>query len=93
MPPSFRLSEMTLSLWVPQAIYAAAALGIPDELSAGAKHSDELAGAIGTHPGATHRLLRALALLELCTGTENGGFELTPLGECLRSDSSGSVRS
>lgn len=93
LPPSFRLSEMSLSLWVPQAIYAAAALGIPDELAAGAKHSDELAGAIGAHPGSTHRLLRALALLELCTETANGSFELTPLGECLRSDSPDSVRS
>lgn len=33
MPPPFRITEMMLSVWVPQAIYAAAALGIPDELA------------------------------------------------------------
>jgi hypothetical protein len=84
---------MITSLWMPQAIHAAAALGIPDLLAAGPRRSDDLAAAAGAHPGALSRLMRGLAALGLCTATEDGAFELTPLGACLRSDTRDSVRS
>jgi len=35
LPPRFQLSRMISSLWVPQAIHAAARLGLPDALAAG----------------------------------------------------------
>jgi hypothetical protein len=84
---------MITSLWMPQAIHAAAALGIPDLLATGAKRSDDLAETVGAHAGALHRLMRGLVALGLCTATEDGAFELTPLGDCLRSDARDSVRS
>jgi SAM-dependent methyltransferase len=82
-----QLTRLILSLWAPQAIHAAAKLGVPDLLADGPKHSDELARAVGAHPGALYRLLRGLVVLELCVRTEDGAFALTPLGDCLRSDS------
>jgi len=91
--PSVRLTEMILSLWVPQTIYTAASLRIPDELALGPKRSNELASAVNAHPDAIDRLLRALVSLELCAKTSDGAFELTPLGACLRSDGPDSVRS
>jgi hypothetical protein len=93
LPPRFQLSRMISSIWVPQAIYAAAKLGLADALAAGPLTSDEVARAVSAHPGATHRLLRALATLELVRQQDDGRFELTRLGSCLTSDAPDSVRS
>jgi O-methyltransferase/methyltransferase family protein len=92
-PPRLQLTRLILSLWAPQSIHAAAALGIPDLLADGPRRSDELAQAAGAHPGALNRLMRALVALELCAQTEDGAFALTPLGSYLRSDSPESARS
>ena len=92
VPAPFRLSRMISSLWVPQAIHTAAALGLADAMAAGPRTSDDLAAAVGAHPGALQRLLRGLVALELCTTTDDGRFELTDLGSCLRSDTRDSVR-
>ena len=73
-------------------MHAAAELGIADLLAEGAKSSDELARATGAHPQALHRLLRALAAMEVLA--EGGGrFSLTPIGEEMRSErQAGSAR-
>ena len=93
VPTPFRLSRMISSLWVPQAIHTAAALGLADAMAAaGPRSSDDLAAAVGANPGALHRLLRGLVALELCSTTNDGRFELTELGSCLRSDTRDSVR-
>ena len=91
VPLPFRLSRMISSLWVPQAIHTAAALGLADAMAAGPRSSEDLAAAVGANPGALHRLLRGLVALELCTTTDDGRFELTDLGSCLRSDTRDSV--
>src|SRR5262249_47642361 len=92
-PPRLQLTRLILSLWAPQSIHAAAALRIPDLLAGGPRGSEELAQAAGAHPGALHRLMRALVALELCAQTEDGTFALTPMGGYLRSDSPDSARS
>lgn len=93
LPPSFQLSRMTMSLWIPQAIHAAAELSIADELASSPKDGNELAKTIGADPDATRRLLRALRLLGLVTEAADGTFTLTALGEPLRADAPDSVRS
>jgi orsellinic acid C2-O-methyltransferase len=75
------------------AAHAAAELRIPDLLASGPKHVDELARATGSHAPSLHRLLRALASLELCTEREDGSFALTPTGSLLRTDAPNSLRS
>ena len=45
VPAPFRLSRMISSLWVPQAIHTAAALGLADAMAAGPRTSDDLAAA------------------------------------------------
>ncbi len=92
-PPRLMLTRLILSVWAPRSIHAAAELGIPDLLANGPRRSDELAQAAGAHPGALYRLMRALVALELCSQTEDGAFDLTPMGHCLRSDSPDSARS
>jgi O-methyltransferase domain/Dimerisation domain len=93
LPLPFQLSRMVASLWVPRVVYAAAALGIADVLADGAKRSPDVAGAVGAHPGALRRLLRAMVVLELCTEADDDTFALTPLGACLRAGTRDSVRS
>src|SRR5262245_17840218 len=89
---SVSLSRLMSTLWVPPALFTAAALGIADVLAAHPQTSDDLATAVGAHPGALHRLLRGLVALELCTTTADGAFALTPSGAALRSGTSDSVR-
>ena len=93
IPAAFRLSRLMSCLWVPQAIFAAAALGLADALADRPRRSDDLARTVGTHPGALHRLVKGLVALELCTVTDDGAFALTPLGASLRVGTRDSVRS
>jgi hypothetical protein len=87
-----RLQTMISASWMAQATYVAAYLCLPDLLAAGPRTSLDLANASGTHPPALHRLLRALATLDLVRERDDGAFELTPLGGQLRQDVPGSLR-
>lgn len=71
---------------VSQALHVAATLGIADLLVGGARASDELAKATGTHATSLYRLMRALASVGVFRELDERRFELTPLGEHLRSD-------
>jgi O-methyltransferase domain/Dimerisation domain len=93
LPPTFQLSRMVASLWIPQTLHAAASLGVPDAIGPDGSTSDAVARAIGADAAGVERLLRAMVGLELCTQAEDGRFSLTPLGACLRADSPDSVRS
>ena len=91
LPPAVQLSQMIVSLWVPQAVHAAAELGLADVLSGGPLSSQATAERLGTHPDATERLMRALATLGLLSRTEDG-YALTELGRCLESRAPASRR-
>lgn len=93
VPLPFQLTRLVSALWMPQAIYTAAALGIADALAGGPRTSADVAATVGAQPEATHRLLRGLVALGLCAPAGDGAFALTPLGGCLRADSPDSVRS
>ena len=47
--------------WLTQSLYVAAKLGLADSLKDTPRTADDLASVTETHPGALHRLLRALA--------------------------------
>jgi O-methyltransferase domain/Dimerisation domain len=84
--PSAALRRLANGFQVSQALFVAATLGIADELRAGPRSSADLAEATESHPGALHRLLRALASVDVLHEGPDGRFSLTELGECLRSD-------
>ena len=67
LPPARQVSQQIISLWVPQAIHAAAELGIADVLAAKPATAAEVAAQLGTHANATARLLNALVTLGLLT--------------------------
>jgi hypothetical protein len=76
-----------------QMVCVAAELRIADFLAGGPKHVDELAQATKSHAPSLHRLLRALASLDLCAEREDGSFALSPIGSPLLSDAPNSLRS
>src|SRR5688572_8767886 len=60
-PPYAIIMEMATAYWAAQAVCTAAILGIADRLAQGPMDAAAIAEAVGAHPGATYRLLRALA--------------------------------
>ena len=88
-----RLLEIVNGSWMTQATRVAAELGLPDLIAEGRRTADDLASATHTHAPSLHRLLRALVTLDICGERPDGTFELTPMGELLRTDAEGSLRS
>lgn len=86
-----RLLALIAGGWTTQAVYVAAELGLADALAAGPRTSADLAAATGAHPGALHRLLRALATIDVCRERADGAFELTPMGALLRAGAPASL--
>ncbi len=84
--------QMTTGVWTTQALWAAASLGIADQLATGGKTPAALAAATGTLPRPLHRVLRALACLGVFAEEPDGTYVNTPASEILRSDVPGSVR-
>jgi O-methyltransferase domain/Dimerisation domain len=72
---------------ITQAIHVAATLRIADHLNDGARSASELAALTKSHPDTLYRLLRALAAVGVFREDEGRKFALTPMGDCLRTDS------
>jgi C-methyltransferase len=90
---AFALFRMANGYVAAQALFVAADLGIADFLTQGALTAQELASKTGSHPDALGRLLRALVAFEMLNSDADDRFTLTPIGELLRSDVPGSMRS
>lgn len=91
--PSAAMMQLINAYRVSEAIHVAATLGLADLLKDGARSSDDLAEATGTHPRSLYRLLRALASVGVFHEDDGRRFSLTPLGDCLRSDAAEPLRS
>ena len=87
-----RLQGMLSATWTAQACSVFAVLGLADELAAGARSSADLAAAADLDPVALRRLLAALADAGVLRQIAADQFELSPVGEYLRSDVPGSQR-
>ena len=92
LPPPVRMIELLGGFRISQALYAAAALGVADQLVAGPAPVKALAERVGAHAPSLHRLLRTLASVGVFTEPEPGVFALTPLGQTLTSSQPGSMR-
>lgn len=89
--PREELNQMIAGFWRTQAVSVAVRLRIPDLLASGPKTADELAVECGAHARSLYRLLRALASSGVFAEGAEQRFSLTPLSECLRSDTPGSM--
>jgi len=91
-PPHVHVMQLMMGLWHAQIVAAAARFGVADLMATGVHDVESLAQECGADPDALYRLLRACAALGIFFETEPRRFALTPAGECLRSDSSNSLR-
>lgn len=91
VPNSVAVLELGFGAWLAQALAAAVRLGIPDQLKNGPLTAEEVAQRLGSHPGATYRLMRALAGQSVLKLRRDGRFALTRTGRALVSDSPSSV--
>ena len=89
--PWLQLLGLINGFQITQAIHAASTLRIADHLKDGPRSVDELASVTQSHAGALYRLLRALAAVGVFREDENRRFSLTPMGDCLRTDSASPI--
>jgi len=82
--PRKALAQIMVGNQIQQAVYVAAKLGIADALKDGPKRSEEVARAVGAHPGSLYRLLRLLASFGIFAEDEDGQFNLTPVALLLK---------
>jgi hypothetical protein len=92
LPPHIRLIQMGRAHVVSRTVYAAAKLGLADQLASGPKSAAELASAMQVHAPSLHRLMRTLASLGVLTERPEQRFALTSLGEALKTNAPGSAR-
>ena len=92
LPPREAVLQLLTGAWISDSVRAMAMLGLADHLADGPRSPGELAVATGTHAPTLTRFLRTLAGLGLCSTEEDGQVRLTPRGEVLRADVSGSLR-
>jgi hypothetical protein len=86
LPPQLVLARMMSGYAVSQLIYVAAKLGIADRLKDGPLTIDALAGSARTDQSSLLRVMRGLAAAGLFKESSGKQFELTPLGQYLRTD-------
>jgi len=72
--------------WISKAIAVAADLRIADVLRSGARSCTEIAREVGATEDGVYRLLRALSVVGVFAELDGRRFELTPIGEHLRTD-------
>jgi O-methyltransferase domain/Dimerisation domain len=92
LPPHVQLIQMGTAYWASRVVYAAAKFGLADQIGAGAKSAEELAGSVCAHAPSLHRLMRTLASLGILTERTERQFALTDLGAALMTGAPGSAR-
>ena len=85
-PPCEALSQMIQGYKNSQLVYIATKLGIADLLAAGPKSVEEIVISTGSNAQALRRIMSGFVLCGLVIQREDNLFELSTLGECLRSD-------
>ena len=93
IPPPAQVFGLLSGMWAAKACATLANLRIPDVLAQGPKTAEEVATAIGADASAVFRLMRGVASVGVLRAEADGRFALTPVGELLRSDVPGSMRS
>jgi O-methyltransferase domain/Dimerisation domain len=92
LPPPALVMQMITGHWVSQLVGSLCRLGIPDALAEQPLTSAVIAKKCGSNPDATYRILRAATGLGLLKEIPPGTFQLTPLGDVLKSNTPGSLR-
>jgi hypothetical protein len=91
--PAAAVLQLILNMWAAQSAATFARLGMADLLADGPATARVIAERAETNTDATYRLLRGLATVGIVEALAEDRFALTPVGQCLRSDVPGSMRS
>src|ERR1700752_2574129 len=91
-PPAQQLIHLGLSFMVSQALRVATDLNVADHLLAGERSVDDLAKETHCNCDALYRIMRLLAAEGVFREISSRRFQLTELGEALRSDAPSSPR-
>lgn len=91
-PASVQMFQFILGLMTPQAIHAAAKLGIADIVAKAPATADELAAVTKTNAASLRRLLRFLTSVGVFSEDAAGRYHQTPLSDSLRSNHPQSAR-
>jgi O-methyltransferase domain/Dimerisation domain len=92
LPPHVQLIQMGIAFAASRIVYAAAKLGLADQLAAGPKSAAEIADPMDAHAPSLHRLMRTLASLGILTEQSDQRYALTTLGAALKTGARGSAR-
>ena len=92
LPPHRQLMQMGSAYRISRILYAAAKLGLADQLAGGPKTAAELAGLMHVHAPSLHRLMRTLASLGILSEQSERRYVLTALGEALKTGAPGSAK-
>jgi O-methyltransferase/methyltransferase family protein len=88
--PQEHILHIVLGFWQARALAVATELGLPDLLSDGPRHTEDLASQTRTKAPALFRLMRALESIGIFTQTSPGVFANTATSDCLRQGVPGS---
>jgi len=91
-PPHVVMFQIMNGMWVSQIASAFAQLGVADFIAAGTRNAEHIAEECAANADALYRLCRAAATIGLCREVGPKEFALTPVGETLRAQVSGSMR-
>jgi hypothetical protein len=86
------LRRLITGFRISAALGVAAELGLSDELAAGPRTVADLAATVAADEDTLHRMLRALATIDVYEQQGDGRFANTALGDGLRSDVPGTLR-
>ena len=92
-PAQLQLLNLINGMWASQIVSAVAGLSLADQIDAGKTSVADLAASTSANEDGLRRLLNGAMTIGLVELDEDGRFRLTALGECLRSDTPGSLRS
>jgi hypothetical protein len=87
-----KMLQLIYGRFAGQTVCLAAKLGIADRIGAGLASTKDLAAALDANPSSLRRFLRALASYGILAEDGPDLWDLTPAGELLRGDVTGSVR-
>jgi hypothetical protein len=92
LAPDAILTQLIFGKWVSMAVSVAAKLRLADKLADGPKSIAELAAETKSHAASLFRLMRGLASVGLFSSDARGRFQLTEVGQLLRTGVKGSLR-
>ena len=92
VPPPFRIIQIGSAYWQSRALYVATELGVADAIGDREVPSDDIAKQLNLHADYLHRLLRMLASIGIFKACDEHSFRNNKLSQCLRRDTSQSVR-